>query len=181
MDIVGVVVLLMGAAVLVGLVVVYNHLVVVDQRRLQAEGDVGAQLSQRWDIVAQMAALVAHYMRHEHDLLTSLTAHREVGLRDKGGVGEEDVRSTVARFFARAESYPELRADRTFVQMQASIEEAEAQLAASRRALNAATAHYNSTLGLFPINLVGGLMGFKPAVFAPAVEGSTQRPDLTSL
>lgn len=183
MGITGVVLGLVALALVVGVVVAYNHFVVMHQRRLQAEGDVAAQLNQRWDVVPQMAALVARYMAHETDLLEGLTMVREPkGAGPVLPLSQEDgLRSTMAQFFARAEAYPHLRADATFVRMQDAVEEAEMHLAAARRALNAATAQYNSAVGLFPLNLVAGVFGFKPAVFVQGLEGSTQRPDLSTL
>lgn len=168
--------------VLVLVVVGYNYLVVLDQRRQQALGDVAAQLNQRWDLVPQMAQLVGRYMTHESGLLQSLTEVRaQEGRVPVEGTDDSGIAATMARFFARAEDYPDLRADNTFVRMQQAVEETESQLAAARRMLNAATAQYNSAVGQFPLNIVAKMFGFGAGSFVERFEGAQNRPGTDGL
>lgn len=157
----------------------YNYFVVLDQRRLQAEGDVSAQLNQRWDVVAQMARLVGRYMSHEATVLQDLTqARAREGMAAVSGEEmDSKLRATMAGLFARAEAYPELRADSTFVRMQHAVEESEAQLAAARRMLNAAIAQYNSAVRQFPLNILAGVFGFRPAVYVGHPAEAATRPE----
>ena len=162
--------------VLLGFALAYNLFVSLDQARQQAQGDVAAQLSQRWDVVAQMAALVSRYMGHESDLQQALTRVRGERQDSEGA----DIRATMAGFFARAEAYPDLRADATFVRMQQAVEEAETQLAAARRALNSATARYNNAVRQFPLNIAAAIFGFRAASFVNASEDVSGRPELSN-
>lgn len=173
-----------GLAVVAGVFITYyNRFVRLEQGRLQAEGDVSAQLSQRWDLAPQMAGLVARYMTHEVDLLQNLTKARHEAspyAPSEGGPfgpqGDGPLRGAMAQFFARAEAYPQLRADTTFTHMQTALEEAEAQIAAARRALNAATAAYNGAIRQFPANIVAGVLGFRSFAYTEAKAEAVGRP-----
>jgi LemA protein len=58
------------------------------------------------------------------------------------------------------ESYPDLKASNNFNMLQRSINEIEAQLAASRRAFNASVNDYNNGIESFPANIVAGMMKY---------------------
>jgi LemA protein len=171
------------SVVLVVFIAYYNRFVRLEQARMQAEGDVAAQLSQRWDLAPQIAGLVARYMAHEADLLQSLTQARHDASPFVPGTagpfapqGDGALRGAMAQFFARAEAYPQLRADSTFLHMQAALEESETQIAAARRALNAATAAYNAAIRQFPANIVAGVLGFRSLAYTATVEAERARP-----
>ena len=86
----------------------------------------------------------------------------------------------MTHFLARAEDYPELKADGTFRECQVAIQEAETHLAAARRSFNAASMEYNSFRRQFPINLVAGLLGFDAVSAFQANEESRGRPDIAT-
>ena len=62
---------------------------------------------------------------------------------------------------ALAESYPELKADQQFMNLQRNLTEIESQISAARRAFNAAVTAYNDGVQMFPSNIVASLFGFK--------------------
>jgi LemA protein len=183
MDMHTVMAIALVSVVLVAFIAYYNRFVRLEQARLQAEGDVAAQLSQRWDLAPQIAGLVARYMAHEADLLQTLTKARHDATpfapTDGGPFapqGDGALRGAMAQFFARAEAYPQLRADTTFLHMQAALEESETQIAAARRALNAATAAYNAAIRQFPANVVAGVLGFRSLAYTSTNEVERARP-----
>jgi LemA protein len=183
MDVQTAFVIALVVVVFVVFVAYYNLFVRLEQARMQAEGDVAAQLCQRWDLAPQMAGLVARYMAHETDLLQNLIKARHEAspfLPSNSGPfspeGDGALRGAMAQFFARAEAYPQLRADSTFLHMQAALEEAETQIAAARRALNAATAAYNGAICQFPANIVAGILGFRPYTYTAINEMERSRP-----
>ena len=61
---------------------------------------------------------------------------------------------------ARAEEYPELKANQQFLHLQHAFTECEEQLAAGRRYLSASITDYNDAIVTFPANLLAGLFGF---------------------
>jgi LemA protein len=63
--------------------------------------------------------------------------------------------------FAVSESYPDLKANTNFLELQRELSDIENKIAASRRFFNNATQEYNSYIEVFPNNLVANTFNFK--------------------
>ena len=63
------------------------------------------------------------------------------------------------------ENYPDLKASTNFLQLQGTLNEVEEQLAASRRAFNAAVTIYNNSIEIFPSNIIASMMQYKRRSF----------------
>jgi LemA protein len=72
--------------------------------------------------------------------------------------------------FAVAENYPSLMAIESFTLLQRSLNEVEEQLAASRRAFNAAVTEYNNGCEMWPTSIVASMMGYKIRPWFEATE-----------
>jgi LemA protein len=81
------------------------------------------------------------------------------------------------RVMALAEGYPELKASRSVDELQRTLNEVEAQIAAARRTYNAAATELNTAIEVFPQNLVAKTLGFalQPLFAADADEKVTPR------
>jgi LemA protein len=62
------------------------------------------------------------------------------------------------QLFALSESYPDLKANVGFVQLQTQLEEIEDHIAQSRRYYNAVVRDYNTAIQVFPGNVIAGSM-----------------------
>jgi len=60
------------------------------------------------------------------------------------------------------ENYPDLKASRNFLKLQASWNETEEQISASRRYYNSAITDYNNAIQTFPASLIANRYGFSP-------------------
>ena len=87
----------------------------------------------------------------------------------------------LAHVFARAEAYPDLKAADTVLMLQRTLNEIEAQIAAVRRAYNAAVTEYNTGRETFPVNLVAGAFGFSRRPLFEATAGDRLAPDVSPL
>ncbi len=144
---------------------VYNRLIAGRNGVDNAFATIDVQLKQRCDLVPRVVASVQGYMQHERDLLERLTALRARAVTDgldpatrfalDGQMG-----GLLTHVFARAEQYPALKAADTVMLLQRTLNEVEAQIAAARRAYNAAVTDYNTGREVFPANLVAGALGF---------------------
>ena len=76
--------------------------------------------------------------------------------------------------FAVAEAYPELKANQNFLQLQGELGNTENQISLSRGTYNETVREFNTSLQLFPSNLLAGMMGFKPREFFK-VESAEER------
>jgi LemA protein len=109
-------------------------------------------------------------MKHEREVLEELTRWRSQAasgtLTSDALVSlDNQVSQAMRTLFAQAENYPQLMASETFVNLQGSLNEVEAQVAASRRAYNAAVTDYNNGCEMFPLNIFASMLGYKTKVW----------------
>ena len=69
------------------------------------------------------------------------------------------------QLFALSESYPDLKANANFQQLQAELSDIENKLAAARRFFNNAVQEYNTGIQNFPAVLIAGPFGFREHAF----------------
>jgi LemA protein len=62
--------------------------------------------------------------------------------------------------FAVAESYPDLKANTNFLQLQTELSDIENKIAASRRFFNSSTQEYNTYIEIFPNNIIASMFNF---------------------
>ncbi|MFN7016833.1 MAG: LemA family protein [Fimbriimonadales bacterium] len=168
----------LGAAILYA--ILYNSLIGKKNQVEYAFSGVDVQLKKRHDLIPNLVATVKQYMEHERGLLERVTELRSRAMNPNLPEGErmqiESALSSALRsLMVAVENYPQLRANENFMHLQASLNEIEEQIAAARRAYNAAVTDYNNAIEMFPTNLVASTMGLKRrAVFeAEAAERAT--------
>src|SRR5665213_4004566 len=74
-------------------------------------------------------------------------------------------RREAASLFSMSESYPDLKANQNFQQLQAELTDIENKLAASRRFFNSAVQEYNTGIQQFPAAIFAGMFGFSQRTF----------------
>jgi LemA protein len=108
---------------------------------------------------------VKGYMKHESTVLTDVTNARAHALSAKTvneKIAAENQLSTALQGLQVAvESYPDLKANQNFMQLQEEIADIENKLAASRRFFNSTTRELNNAVQTFPSNIMAGMFGFK--------------------
>jgi LemA protein len=173
---------LVGAVVALGLIAIliastYNALVRLRNGTENAFGALDAQLKNRFDLVPNVVAAVGSYMQHERKLLESLTALRAQALgpganADRRIELDGQVSQALRQLMVAVEAYPDLKASQQFDHLQRTLVEVESQIAAARRAYNAAVTALNNAVQAAPANLVAGMLGFarKPVLETPAAE-----------
>jgi LemA protein len=67
--------------------------------------------------------------------------------------------------FAVAEAYPDLKANKNFLDLQQQLSEIEDQLQMARRYYNGTVRDLNISIQSFPNNLVAALLRFRPEPF----------------
>jgi len=174
--------LMMGIAlaVIVMIVIViaglYNSLVGKKNQVINVFGTVDALLRKRYDLIPNLVATAQTYMQYEKEVLSKVT---ELRARAISGKTSDDEKIAIDREISQAlrgimvavENYPDLKANQSFLQLQASLNEVEEQISAARRAYNAAVTDYNNAVEMFPTNLMAQVMNYqRKAVFeiAPA-------------
>jgi len=132
----------------------YNGLVQLKHAVDQAWANIDVLLRQRHDEIPKLVDSVKGYMAHERDVLQRLTEARaafgRAGTVEEKGVADEGVRGALMKLFAVAESYPTLKADASFQQLQERISMIEEGIADRREFFNHSVNVYNVRIEQIP-------------------------------
>jgi LemA protein len=150
-------------------VTIYNGLIALRQRVNQSFADIDVQLKQRHDLIPNLVETVKGYAAHERGTLEAVVQARNAAIAAPGveqKVAAENILSGALKsLFALSESYPDLKANQNFQQLQAELSDIENKLAASRRFFNNAVQEYNTGIQQFPAALFAGIFGFSQREF----------------
>src|SRR5215467_5200904 len=156
----------------------YNRLVTLSQRVNQAFADIDVQLKQRHDLIPNLVETVKGYAAHERGTLEAVVQARNAAMAAPGVeqkvAAENMLTGALRQLFALSESYPDLKANQNFQQLQAELSDIENKLAASRRFFNNAVQEYNTGIQQLPASLFAGTFGFQPRTFFDLGEGRAQ-------
>ena len=156
----------------------FNKLVGRRNRLREAWSGMDVQLKRRHDLVPNLVECVKGYRGHEQALLENLARTRSCAQTAKGIPGASAAENGLTRelrsLFAVVEEYPELKADRSFQQLSASLVEIEDNIQYARRYYNGSARDYNNLVQTFPSLVAARLFGFQPAEFFE-IETATER------
>jgi LemA protein len=150
---------------------VYNGLITLRQRVNQAFADIDVQLKQRHDLVPNLVETVKGYAAHERGTLEAVIQARNTAVAARGAgpdqqiAAENALSGALRQLFALSESYPNLKANENFQQLQAELTDLEDKIARSRRFFNNAVQEYNSGIQRFPAAMFAGMLGFTEKQF----------------
>jgi len=157
------------AALGVVVALLYNRLVRSRNRVSTAWSDIDVQLQRRHDLIPQLVKAVDAYAKYEKATLEAVTELRAEAMRavDVNARGEAELAlgDGVNRLLALAESYPDLKANENFLELQNQLVETENYLQFARRYYNGSVRDYNTLTETVPSNLVAGLFRFEPREF----------------
>jgi LemA protein len=156
------------AVAIVG-VVLYNRLIRARNRVSTAWSDIDVQLQRRHDLVPRLVKAVDQYAQYERATLEAVTelraeAMQQADVRARGKV-EEQLSVGIERLIALAESYPDLKANENFLNLQNELVETENYLQFARRYYNGSVRDYNTMAETVPNNIVAGIFSFEPRDF----------------
>jgi LemA protein len=162
--------LALTAALLVYLVGIYNGLVGLKENVKTAWANIDVLLKQRHDELPKLVETCKRYMQFEQETLEKvMRARASVGQASSSGniaavgAAEQQLRAGVGRLFAVAESYPQLKSDQTFKQLQGRITSLEESIADRRELYNDQVNLNNIRVQVFPDVMIAHLGGFLPA------------------
>lgn len=154
----------------------YNTLQQADEQVKAAWSEVLNQYQRRADLVPNLVNTVKGFAKQEQDVLLGVTnARAKVGsmqatpelINDPQAFqrftqAQGELTGALSRLIAVAESYPQLKSDANFRELQAQLEGTENRIAVARNRYIKAVQDYNVTVRSFPNNLTAMLFGFKP-------------------
>lgn len=171
-------VIIIGGIVLLWGGLAYNRLVRLRVRSEEAWRDIDTQLKRRWDLIPNLVETVKGYAAHESEVFERVTLARSRAIDASGpreqAEAEVGLKEALKSLFAVVEAYPELKANQNFLGLQETLEQVEDAIQRSRRYYNAVVRDLNTTIQVFPRNVIANLFGFREREFY-ALPGEEQR------
>lgn len=148
-------------------IALYNAMIRGRNLSEEAWSGIQVQLRRRHDLIPSLVNVVQGYVSHEQEVF-GVVANARVAVVDAEGKSVQAVENAekglglaLGRLFAVAEAYPELKADRHFLQLQQALAVVEEEIQMARRYYNGTARSQNNRIMQFPGNIVAGAFGFR--------------------
>jgi len=169
------------AVIALWLMTTYNGLVRLRNMMREGWSGIDVQLKRRSDLVPNLVETVKGYAAHEKETFQNVTNARAAAINagnDQSArlQAENALSGTLRSLFAVAESYPELKANTNFLELQQQLGTIENDIQMARRYYNGTVRNLNTMIQKFPAVLIARHFGFTEAPFFEADEDSKQNP-----
>ena len=169
-------------------VTIYNSLVQIKHNVTKAWANIDVLLKQRHDELPKLIETCKQYMKFEQDTLTRVIEARSKVFTAREaqnvpalGQAEGGLRAALGSLFALAESYPDLKANQTFQQLQTRISSLENAIADRREFYNESVNVNNVRIEQFPDAIIARLLNFKEAQLLEFSEEEKKDVDVKQL
>ena len=167
----------------------YNGLVAGEEEVESAWSQVENQYQRRIDLIPNLVATVKGYASHEQETLEGVINARakatQVTIDPSNATPEQlaayqsaqgELSQALGRLLAVAESYPDLKANENFRDLQAQLESTENRITIARQTFNDSARKFNTEIRRFPKNIVAMIFGFERKPYFEAEEGANKAP-----
>ena len=150
----------------------YNGLVQSRNKVRDQFSQIDVQLKRRFDLIPNLVETVKGYAKHESETLEKVIQARNNYANAKTEAEKVEAANEMTRgvmnIMALAESYPELKANTNFMDLQNQLKEVEDKIGYARQFYNDTVLMYNNKIEMFPSNLIASMFGFKKETFFEA-------------
>ena len=167
----------------------YNSMVEADENINAQWAKVENQYQRRADLVPNLVNTVKGYAAHESETLEAVIAARSKATQitvEPANLTEENLQkyqeaqgelsSAVGKLLAITETYPDLKANQNFLELQAQLEGTENRIATERSRYTDAVNAYNKKIRKFPALITAKIFGFDAKPQFKAEASATQAP-----
>ena len=164
-----IIILVILAVIAIYFISVRNSLVVLRNRVKDQWAQIDVQLKRRFDLIPNLVETVKGYAKHEKETLENVVKARNTYL--SAATPEEELKANgelsgaISKLFALAESYPDLKANASFLEMQNELKETENKIASARQFYNDTVLQYNNKVEMFPANIIASMFKFEKEKF----------------
>ncbi len=168
---------------------VYNGLVSAEEQVESAWAQVENQYQRRADLVPNLVATVKGYAAHEQETLEGVIEARakatQITIDPTNATADQlaafqaaqgELSQALGRLLAVAESYPDLKANENFRDLQQQLEGTENRIAVARQLFNDEARNFNTKVRRFPNNIIASMCGFEKKPYFEAEEGARTAP-----
>ncbi len=138
----------------------------------EAESGIDVALTKRFDVLTKIVNTVKGYAKHEAETLENVTKWR-AGLPKNLSIQEKQafmakMDGVQAGINVAVEAYPDLKAEKSFLNLQRNITDVEEHLQAARRMYNSNVSTINSRIVTFPTSIVANMVNIQKKEFFEA-------------
>lgn len=165
----------------------YNEMVRLNEEVQAQSSQIENQYQRRADLIPNLVSTVKGYAEHEKSTLDQVAEARaqasqtRIDINDAQAMAQFDraqgeLSSALNRLMAISESYPDLKANQNFLDLQTQLEGTENRISVERRKFNETARQFNTYIKMFPRNILSGLYGFDPVNYFEAQQGAETAP-----
>jgi len=168
---------------IVYVVLTYNTLVALRNHIQDAWSNIDTELKRRYDLIPNLVASVKGYAAHEKEVFERVTQLRVQCMASQGtpqqqAVDENQLVAALQKLWVVAENYPQLKADKNFLELQKELVETEDRIQAARRFFNGNVRDYRNKCETFPSSIIAGVFGFESRDFFQVHPSVCEVPDV---
>jgi LemA protein len=181
--IIGIIVLVIVVVILLWFFGYYNRVIRYENRIDNAWAQIDVQLKRRADLIPNLMETVKGYMNHERGTLEAVTKARSAIMTAKTPQESMDadtmLTGALKTLFAVAESYPDLKANQNFLQLQDELTHTEDKISYTRQHYNDSVLNFNNLIETFPGNIFAKMMGRKERQMLQIPDASREVPKVS--
>jgi len=163
MEIIFWILIILAAILVIMFITYFNKFVILGNRIDNSLAQIDVQLKKRADLVPNLIEIVKGYVKHETAMIEKVTEARKALLSAKDITSKvkagDKLQGALKTIFALAESYPNLKANENFLQLQQELSAIEDKVAYSRQFYNDSILNYNNSTQIFPGNVFASIFG----------------------
>jgi LemA protein len=169
----------------------YNKMVEMDEQVTSQWAQVENVYQRRADLIPNLVNTVKGYAAHESETLEGVIEARSkatsINIDPKNltpetiqqfNQAQEGLSSALSRLMVVVESYPDLKANQNFLDLQAQLEGTENRITVERQKFNQTTQTYNAYIRKFPQVIYAGWFGFEKKTYFEAQQGAEKAPEV---
>ncbi len=162
---IGILLIVVVIAVALWVIGSYNGFVRAKNNVEEAFSTMDVYLKKRFDLIPNLVETVKGYANHESATLEKVTAARSAVMKSSTTAeklkNENILSGTLRSLFAVSESYPDLKANTNFMDLQKQLKDIEGEIASSRKYYNGVVKIFNNKCEIFPSNILAKLFHFE--------------------
>jgi len=164
-----------------------NSIVAMNESAKSQWSQVENVYQRRSDLIPNLVNTVKGYAKHEAEVLEEVTkARASVGQVKVNASNAQDIvnyekaqsglTQALSRLMVVSEQYPDLKADKNFMELQSQLEGTENRIAVERKKFNESARDYNQYIQQFPAQFIASYRGFKPMPYFEAEATANTAP-----
>lgn len=161
-------IIIIASLIIIFIISLYNKLVRLRNYVKESWAQIDTLLKRRYDLIPNLIETVKGYMKYEEKVLNEIVQARS-GLVSQNKSEAMDANNMISQslksLFAVSERYPDLKANKNFLLLQEELVGTENKIAYARKHYNEVVRQYNTSLEVFPSNIIAGIFRFEPSIY----------------